>query len=176
MLPSLVIKKEYRRTLQQDVVPASCPPLVPGFQPAGREIDAVMSPTSGEYRVDLPKAHSRSRLYSPPVSGTPATTKTPIPNSLAAFLPGTGQYVECDVTHSKQTSEKFLPGARTGGWRTLRRGTRVNPCTIETSGVANLFCGLCRKGSGFDFALQSFVSPPFAQLHSRNVDAFATTK
>ena len=113
MLPSLVIKKEYRRTLQQDVVPASCPPLVPGFQPAGREIDAVMSPTSGEYRVDLPKAHSRSRLYSPPVSGTPATTKTPIPNSLAAFLPGTGQYVECDVTHSKQTTATLLPGART---------------------------------------------------------------
>jgi hypothetical protein len=30
-----------------------------------------------------------------------------------AFLPGTAQRVECDVTHSKQTTDKFLPGATT---------------------------------------------------------------
>jgi hypothetical protein len=39
--------------------------------------------------------------------------------------------------------------------------------------VPNLFCGLCRKGSGFDFAVRYFVSPPFAQLHPRNVLALA---
>jgi hypothetical protein len=38
------------------------------------------------------------------------------------------------------------------------RGTGVNPCTIETRGVPNFFCALCRKGSGFDVSLQSFVS------------------
>jgi hypothetical protein len=31
----------------------------------------------------------------------------------SAFLPGTGQYVESGVTHSKQTTAIFLPGART---------------------------------------------------------------
>jgi hypothetical protein len=31
----------------------------------------------------------------------------------AAVLPGTAQYVECDVTHSKQRTGKFLPGATT---------------------------------------------------------------
>jgi hypothetical protein len=30
-----------------------------------------------------------------------------------AFLPGSAQKVECDVTHSKQTTGKFLPGATT---------------------------------------------------------------
>jgi len=58
-----------------------------------------------------------------------------------------------------------------GGWRTLPRGTGVNPCTIETRGVPNLFCALCRKGSGFDVALPSY--PPLAQLHPRNVIALA---
>jgi hypothetical protein len=29
-----------------------------------------------------------------------------------AFLPGSGSQVECDVTHSKQTSAPFLPGSR----------------------------------------------------------------
>jgi hypothetical protein len=30
----------------------------------------------------------------------------------SAFLPGSAQYVENDVTHSKQTPEQFLPGSR----------------------------------------------------------------
>jgi hypothetical protein len=46
-----------------------------------------------------------------------------------------------------------------GGWLTHPRGTGVNPCAIETRGVPNLFCALCRKGSGFDFAVRSFVFP-----------------
>ena len=29
----------------------------------------------------------------------------------SAFLPGSAQYVECDVTHSKQSTDEFLPGA-----------------------------------------------------------------
>ena len=31
----------------------------------------------------------------------------------SAFLPGSARYVECDVTHSKQTAATFLPGATT---------------------------------------------------------------
>ena len=33
--------------------------------------------------------------------------------SRSTFLPGSAQYVECDVTHSKQTTATFLPGATT---------------------------------------------------------------
>jgi hypothetical protein len=33
-------------------------------------------------------------------------------HTLASFLPGTAQYVECDVTPTKQTTATFLPGSR----------------------------------------------------------------
>ena len=36
-----------------------------------------------------------------------------------------------------------------GGWRTLRRGTGVNPCTIETRGGAESFLRFMRKRFGF---------------------------
>jgi RHS repeat-associated protein len=58
-----------------------------------------------------------------------------------------------DLKPLEQRVTKFLDDhPRTGGWRTLPRGTGVNPCTIETRGVPNLFCVLCRKDSGFDFS------------------------
>ena len=31
--------------------------------------------------------------------------------SRGALLPGSAEYVECDVTHSKQSTDEFLPGA-----------------------------------------------------------------
>jgi hypothetical protein len=37
-----------------------------------------------------------------------------------------------------------------GGWPTPPRGTGFHQSAIEARGVPNLFCGLCRKGSGFD--------------------------
>jgi len=40
-----------------------------------------------------------------------------------AFLPGSGSQVECDVTHSKQTSAPFLPGSRIATTHSMRRGT-----------------------------------------------------
>jgi hypothetical protein len=39
-----------------------------------------------------------------------------------AFLPGSGSQVECDVTHSKQTSAPFLPGSRFGTTHSVRGG------------------------------------------------------
>jgi hypothetical protein len=43
---------------------------------------------------------------------------------------------------------------KVGGWTTLPRGTGVYQSTTETRGVPNFFCGLCRKGSDFDFAFE----------------------
>ncbi|HXN74191.1 MAG TPA: hypothetical protein VN861_16715 [Candidatus Acidoferrales bacterium] len=54
-----------------------------------------------------------------------------------------------------------LVGTTTAGGEPFPRGTGVNICTIETRGVPNLFCAVCRKGSGFDLlpdCLQAF--PP----------------
>ncbi len=41
-----------------------------------------------------------------------APNKLAISSFLPAFLSGTAQYIETVVTHSKQTLEQFLPGAR----------------------------------------------------------------
>jgi hypothetical protein len=41
--------------------------------------------------------------------------------SFAAFLSGTAQHIEIDVTHSKQSSDEFLPGARIACQRVLSR-------------------------------------------------------
>jgi hypothetical protein len=83
VLASFVIKIEYRRALQQNVIPASRPPAFPSFRPA--------------------KKLSISRFS-------------------AAFLPGSGKYLENDVTYSKQTTATFLPGATTAP-HGLRQGT-----------------------------------------------------
>ena len=74
MLPSLVIKIEYRRALHRDLTGILRQLTIPS----------------------LPAAKNLSISSFPP-----------------AFLPGSAQYVENDVTHSKQTLEKNLPGATT---------------------------------------------------------------
>jgi hypothetical protein len=43
----------------------------------------------------------------------------------------------------------FVPQIASGGWRTLRRGTGVNPCTTETRGGAESFLRFMRKRFGF---------------------------
>jgi hypothetical protein len=62
-----------------------------------------------------------------------------------AFLPGSGLRVECDVTHSKQTSAPFLPGSRIAP-HGLRQGTAFYaelrsaavPTASQSSGVHTL--------------------------------------
>jgi hypothetical protein len=39
----------------------------------------------------------------------------------STFLPGSAQYVECVVTHSKQTTATFLPGSRIAHYRLAAR-------------------------------------------------------
>src|SRR3984885_13218248 len=43
----------------------------------------------------------------------PASFLRPIFNRITAFLPGSAQNVECDVSYSKQTRARFLPGTTT---------------------------------------------------------------
>jgi hypothetical protein len=52
------------------------------------------------------------------------------------FLPGSGLQVECDVTHSKQTTAPFLPGSRIAP-HGLRQGTAsAVPNASQSSGVS----------------------------------------
>jgi hypothetical protein len=101
-----VIKIEYRRALQQNVIPAPCPRSLPCFAPVFRETDAVELYLS---RCSIGASLCPCTLLLP---GTSATIKPQISIFSSAVLPGTSQYVECDVTHSKQTTAPFLPGTR----------------------------------------------------------------
>ena len=78
---------------------------------------------------------SPEALFSTSRSGARSSTSTravnpegihPETHCRRAFLPGSAQNVECDVTSTKQTVGEFLPGARTPqfGSRMLSRGAQ----------------------------------------------------
>jgi hypothetical protein len=56
-------------------------------------------------------------LAAPLLIGSPKAFLTKNSFRVIAFLPGSAQNVECDVTSTKQTTGEFLPGARTGQCR-----------------------------------------------------------
>jgi hypothetical protein len=58
-----------------------------------------------------------------PVSGSFKQILLSSYRRVLAFLPGSGSQVECDVTHSKQTSAPFLRGSRIATTHSMRRGT-----------------------------------------------------
>ena len=70
-------------------------------------------------------------------------TASPSP-SAKSLLPGSGQNVECDVTHSKQTIGEFLPGARTPqfGSRTLLRDAQCRARISIAMPLSNRECEL----------------------------------
>jgi hypothetical protein len=111
MLASLVIKIEYRRTLHR----GSKEPSRPGS--LSRLPDAEHAPTS---RFPATKSPSIS-CYTP------------------AFLPGSAQYVECGVTHSKQTTATFLPGSRFAHFasRMVQREARSHAPTSLANALSN---------------------------------------
>ena len=103
MLASLVIKIEYCRTLHR----ASKEPSRLGSLsclPATEK-----APIS---RFPATKKLSVSSFASAFLSGLPRAFFAKGSVCQGAFLPGSAQYVECDVTHSKQTTATFLPGSR----------------------------------------------------------------
>jgi hypothetical protein len=78
-----------------------------------------------EYRRTLHQG-SAGILRQPSFPSVPATKILSASSLPAAFLPGSGKYVECDVTPSKQTTATFLPGATTA-LRRLRQDTASCP-------------------------------------------------
>lgn len=53
----------------------------------------------------------------------------------------------------------------------FRAAPEYTHARLKPAWAPNLFCALCRKGSGFDVAVRSFVCSPLEQLHPRNVVA-----
>jgi hypothetical protein len=78
-----------------------------------------------EYRRTLHQG-SAGTLRQRTIPRFPATKNLSASSLRAAFLPGSGRYVECDVTPSKQTTATFLLGATTAP-RRLRQDTASCP-------------------------------------------------
>jgi hypothetical protein len=76
---------------------------------SNRELWTVGNSTTSIVQLALPAQGSL-----PPLRGWRSQRSISDTNSrpLAPFLPGSVQYVECDVTRSKQTTATFLPGSR----------------------------------------------------------------
>jgi hypothetical protein len=76
---------------------------------SNRELWSVGNSTTSIVQLALPAQGSL-----PPLRGWRSQRSISDTNSrpLAPFLPGSVQYVECDVTRSKQTTATFLPGSR----------------------------------------------------------------
>jgi hypothetical protein len=72
------------------------------------------------------------------LSYLPAAKMPPVSSIAPAFLPGSAQYVECDVTHSKQTPSPFLPGSRIASHGS-RQGTAFYP-ELRRAAVPSLVC------------------------------------
>ena len=70
------------------------------------------------------KASASRKRFPRFLSGLPAVFLEGLPRAVFAkgsvcintLLPGSGQYVEIAVTHSKQTAATFLPGSRIASW------------------------------------------------------------
>jgi hypothetical protein len=117
VLPSLVIKIEYCRALHRGLKEPSRPGSL-----------SRLSATCTPWRAE--KA---------PISRFPATKKPSVSTFASAFLPGSAQYVESDVTHSKQTTATFLPGSRFAhlASRTVQRDAHSRPRTSLANALSN---------------------------------------
>ncbi len=81
----------------------------------------------GEGRaVEGRQANPSVCLATPLLTDSPKALFTKNSFRVIAFLPGSDQYVETAVTHSKQTVATFLPGSRIAP-RALRQGTAFYP-------------------------------------------------
>ena len=162
MLPSLVIKIEYCRALQR----GSKEPIRPG------SFSCLLSACT-PWRADKS-----------PISDFPATKIPSVSSSAAAFLPGSGKYVECDVTHSKQTTATFLPGATTASRRSAFRDGFICPRPFLTGSapqteltVTHSKQTLGKILTGARMHIKEFANPHFSApknllLHRRPIEIF----
>ena len=112
MLASVVIKIEYRRVLHQGSVGTLRRRTIPSF-PATKKSSFSSFPAT--FLPGLPRAcFAKGSICS------------------SAFLPGSAQQVKCYVTHSKQTTGPFLPGATTAP-RGFRQGTALAVPSLVSS-------------------------------------------
>ena len=122
--------------------------------------------------------------------GFRATTDHSISSLAAAFLPGSGKYVECDVTLSKQTTATFLPGGTTASQRLTLRDEFLCPRPFLTGSApqteltvthskqtlekiltgARIAIKLARRGG--EFANPGFSAPQNLLLHRRPIQIF----
>jgi hypothetical protein len=82
----------------------------------------------------------------PVIPSFPAQKKPSISSFPTAFLPGSAQYVESDVTHSKQTTATFLPGSRIAS-HGLRQGTALAVPSLVCPGEEGAIHYSFRAGS-----------------------------
>jgi hypothetical protein len=129
VLASLVIKIEYCRTLHR----GSKEPSRPG--PASCLPVAEHAPISRFPAAEMPSASSIAPAFLP---GLPRARFAKGSVCPSAFLPGSAQYVECDVTLSKQTTAPFLPGSRIASHGS-RQGTAFYP-ELRRAAVPSLVC------------------------------------
>ena len=148
MLPSLVVKIKYRRTLHQDATPVPCQPQISNFPPVDPMIPCV-TPLPCEFQRIHPE---KRRVVAVATEGSSLTTrkssistfrgatepsKSGVP---AAFLTGTDLHSEIAVTHSKQTTATFLIGARIAHFasRMVQRDAQIgisNPCVLASQNL-----------------------------------------
>jgi len=98
----------------------------------------------------------------------PSLTETRI-----AFLPGSASQAECDVTHSKQTTARFLPGATTACFQPLKRASNrklpMRPASASRSSAPRR----TRRGTRSAFSnreLSTILNSAFRQLQTAPTD------
>jgi hypothetical protein len=122
MLPFGVTQIEQHRAQQQNAAKLYLPEICrPEFSPFTR---SSSSPKHVKLNRQIPELNHAVTLRKQ-TTGThsnrqkiqnvrfPCALLVKSPLRAITFLPGSAQYIECDVTYSKQTIAKFLPGATT---------------------------------------------------------------
>jgi hypothetical protein len=109
VLPSLVVKIEYCRTLHRGSKEPSRPGSLSCLPATCTPWRAEKAPIS---RFPGTKKASVSSFASAFLPGLPRAFFAKGSVCQGAFLPGSGLRVESAVTHSKQTTATFLPGSR----------------------------------------------------------------
>jgi hypothetical protein len=111
------------------------PVLIENFEPNRAR---VFARNHGQQIAPTAVAQPRFAAF---LSGLPAVFSEGLPRAFFAkgsvclntFLPGSAQYVEIDVTYSKQSTDEFLPGSRIArcAFRTLQRVAHFCPSTLN---------------------------------------------
>ena len=125
------------------------PVLIENFEPNRAR---VFAPCRAQQIAPTAVAQPRFAAF---LSGLPAVFSEGLPRAFFAkgsvcsntFLPGSAQYVEIDVTYSKQSTGELLPGSRIArcAFRTFQRVADLRPSTLNTREGGRLAGDVSRK-------------------------------